>query len=328
MRANTVFLRSTGHPLKRSQTNNPAPHSTRQLHTLFLVFLVLPGLTGTSARAAQLKPETVAAFDHYVAVTEARMDDDLRLNQFLIIDRLPDLQRKEAYDQLQHGQVYIEELHTQEGHHPIRIPSGLIHHWVGVHFIPKATLFETNAVLQDYDDEPEIYKPDIRRAKLIDQNGYESKIYLQFYSKTIVTVVLNAYFDVVETQIGSTRIQSASRSTRVAEVVNWGSPNEHERPEGNDHGYMWRLYSYWRIEEKDGGVYIENESITLTRTVPPLLAWLINPLTKSIPRDVLLRTLTNTQEAVMKAMTPAEQEGLSQKGAAARESIQKNAIPR
>jgi hypothetical protein len=325
--AKIILSRLSGHPLKRSQTRNLARQFTRQLPKLVLVFLVLPGLTWSAAPAAELKPETVAAFDHYVAVTEARMGDDIRLNQFLVMDHLPDLQRKEAYDQIRQGQVYIEELHTQEGHHPIHIPSGLIHHWVGVIFIPKATVSETYAVLRDYNDEPEIYKPDIRRAKLIEQDGNQSKVYLQFYSKTIATVVLNAYFDVVETQIGRTRMQSASRSTRVAEVVNWGTPDEHERTDGNDHGYMWRLYSYWRIEEKDGGVYIENESITLTRTVPPLLAWLINPLTKSIPRDVLLHTLTNTQKAVMKNRTQAEKEGLSHGSPASRESIQKSAIP-
>lgn len=239
------------------------------------------------------------------------MDDEVRLNQFLVIDRLPDLQRQNAYDQIQRGQVYIEELHAQEEHHPIYIPNGLIHHWVGLSFIPGATLSETIAVLQDYENEPNIYKPEIRRSKLIERDGNKSKVYLQFFNKSIITVVLNAYFDVVESQIGSTRVQSASRSTRIAEVMNPGTPNEHERPEGNDHGYMWRLNSYWRIEEKDGGVYVQNESVTLTRTVPVLLAWLINPLTKSIPRDVLLTTLTKTRNAVMETKTPPKQEGLS-----------------
>jgi hypothetical protein len=292
------------------------------------VLLVVLGLAGTSARAAQAKPETLAAFEHYVAITEARMDDDVRLNQFLVIDRLPDLERKAAYDQLQQGQVYIEELHAREDNHPIHIPSGLIHHWTGVIFISKATLDQADAVLNDVADEPEIYKPDIRRAMLIDKNGNDSKICLQFYNKSLVTVVLNAYFDVIEKQIGSTRIQSASRSTRIVEVENWGSPDERERTDGSDHGYMWRLNSYWRIEEKDGGVYVENESITLTRTVPPLLAWLVNPLTKSIPRDVLIHTLTNTRSAVVKTEPSSKQEGLSEESPAVKVPLQKNAIRR
>ena len=291
-----------------------------------MALLFLEALAGTSARAAQLKPETDAAFQHYVSVTEAQMDDDVRLNRFLVIDRLPDFQRKQAYDQLQQGEVYIEELHTRENQHPIHIPSGLIHHWVGVIFVPNSTASQVEAVLHDYDDEAEIYKPDIRKAKLIEQNGDDSKIYLQFYSRTIVTVVLNAYFTVVEKQLGAKRIQSVSRSTRVAEVANWDGPDEHERPDGGDHGYMWRLNSYWRIEEKDGGAYVENESITLTRTVPPLLEWLIDPLTKSIPHDVLVHTLTNTRKAVAKAEIPVKQEELSQETPVRKELPQKGSV--
>ena len=304
-----------------SRTQTHKRHLTGQLQKHLLLPLILSGLAGINTRAAELKPETVAAFEHYIAITEARMDDDVRRDQFLVIDRLPDPARKEAYDQLQMGQIYIEESHTQEGNHSIHIPNGLVHHWTGVIFIPNSTLSETLAVMNDYENEPNIYKPEIRKAKLIEQNGKESKIYLQFYSKSIVTVVLNAYFDIVETQIGSTRVQSASRSTRIVEVLNPGAPDEHERTDGNDHGYMWRLCSYWRIEEKDGGVYLENESITLTRTVPTLLAWLINPLTKSIPRDVLHDMLTDTQKAVVKAKTTSKEHRLSRGGPAMRHSF-------
>ena len=59
-----------------------------------------------------------------------------------------------------------------------------------------------------------------------------------------------------------------SYSTRIAEVENAGKSNERELPVGNDHGYIWRLYSYWRIEEKDSGVYVQGESIGLSRTIP------------------------------------------------------------
>jgi hypothetical protein len=313
--------------LRHSQTGKHTHNFATQLQELVLAFWILSALFGTSARASELKPETVAAFDRYIAATEARMGEDVRLNQFLVVDRLPDLQRKDAYNELQRGQAYIEELHTKLDDRPIHIPSGLIHHWVGVMFIPKGTLSDTLAVLNDYNGEPETYKPEIRRAKLIEQKGNQSKIYLQFYSKSIVTVVLDAYFDIVNTQVGSARVQSASRSTRIVEVENPGSPNEHVRADGNDHGYMWRLYSYWRIEERDGGVYIQNESITLTRTVPPMLAWLVDPLIKSIPRGVLLDMLTDTQKAVLKAGTTSKQLSLSQGGAALKESSETVATP-
>jgi hypothetical protein len=257
-------------------------------------------LGALSAYAAGVKPETVAAFDRYIAKTEAQMKDELSPDRFLTIDRLPEQQRQEAYEQVRRGEYYIEELNTMENGQPIRIPNGMVHHWVGVMFIPKASLSETDAVLHDYANEANVYGPQIRRARLIQQNGNESKIYLQFYNKSIITVVLDAYFDVTETKLGTDRIQSIAHSTRVDEVLNPGTPTEHARTDGVDHGYMWRLCSYWRIEEKDGGTYVENESITLTRTVPVMLAWIINPLTKSIPREVLQRTLSNTKNAVLK----------------------------
>ena len=273
-----------------------------------MAFLISVTLMGTSTPAAGLKPETAAAYDRYISLTESRMDEDVRADQFFVIDRLPEEKRKEAYEQLRQGVPYIEEMHTRADHQSIHIPSGLVHHWAGVIFIPRATLSETNAVLQDIEHEPEIYKPDVRRAKSIEQNGDDSKILLQFYNKSIVTVVLNAYSDVAVTHIGSSRLQSASRSTRIVEVMDWDGPNEHERTDGNDYGYMWRLNSYWRLEEKDGGVYVQNESITLSRTVPVMLAWLIDPLIKSIPREVMSRTLSNTQKAV-ELRRAAAQEG-------------------
>jgi hypothetical protein len=246
----------------------------------------------------------LAAFHRYIAATESQRDDDARLHHFLFIDRLPDAERRNAYQQLQQGEVYIQELHTEEDHHPIVISGGLIHHWAGVIFIPKGTLAEANGVLQDYDHQAAIYKPDVRQARLIEQDGDQSNIFEQFYSKSIVTVVLNTYFDVVERPLGSTRAESASRSTRIVEVAGFGTPEEHERTDGKDHGYMWLLNSYWRLEEKDGGVYVQNESISLSRTVPVLLAWIVNPLTKSIPHDVLFRTLINTRKAVQMMQAP------------------------
>jgi hypothetical protein len=261
------------------------------MRTILVALYILMGLGGMAARATELKPETAAAFDRYVRAMEARMDEDAGRDQFLVVDRLPDSRRTEAYAQLKNGQVYIEAMSAREGDRPIKAPSGLIHHWAGVIFIPKATFSEVTEVLRDYDCHEDTYKPQIRK----------SKIYFQFFNHSIVTVILNANFDVRDTQFGPGRFQTVSRSTRIAEVENLDSPNEHEKPVGNDHGYMWRLYTYWRIEEKDGGVYVQNESVSLSRTVPALLAFVVNPLVKSIPRNVLIHLLTDTRNAVVKA---------------------------
>lgn len=210
-----------------------------------LLRCVMVGLLVASAQATELKANTAAAFDRYIRATGAEHTDDLRNGHFLVIDRLPDSFRQETYARLRQGQIYIEQLHTKEDGRPIPVPDGLVHHWAGVIFIPGASLSQVLAVLQDYDNHKNVYKPDVRRSKLLEHDGNEFKIYLQFYRKSIVTVVINANFDGHYTMSGPTRALSQSYSTRIAEVENPDKPNEHELPVGNDHGYLWRLDNYF-----------------------------------------------------------------------------------
>ena len=93
---------------------------------------------------------------------------------------------------------------------------------------------------------------------------------------------------------------SRALSTRIAEVENPGQPDGPEKPVGNDSGYLWRLYSYWRFYEHDGGVYIQLEAISLTRGIPAGLGWLIRPFITSIPQESLTFTLTHTRDALQK----------------------------
>jgi hypothetical protein len=256
------------------------------------------GLLVASAQATELKANTAAAFDRYIRATEAQHTDDLRNGHFLVIDRLPDTPQQETYARVRQGQVCIEQLHTKGEGRLIPIPGGLVHHWAGVVFIPGASLPQVLAVLQDYDNHKNVYEPDVRRSKLLERDGNEFKIYLQFYRKSIVTVVINADFDVRYTMSGPTRALSQSYSTRIAEVENPDKRNERELPVGNDHGYLWRLDNYWRIEEKDGGTYVQVESVGLSRSIPAIFAWLINPLVRNIPRTVLSNLLNATRRAV------------------------------
>src|ERR1019366_5119265 len=181
----------------------------------------------------------------------------------------------------------------------IEVPHGLIHDWIGVLFIPNASLAQTLAVVQDYDNYQNIYKPEVRHSKLLQRNGDNFKVLLQLYKKSLVTVVINADFDITYERFGTSRVVSHSYSTRLAEVENPGQADEHELPVDDGHGYLWRLYSYWRFEEKDGGVYVQLESIGLSRGVPAIIGWLVNPLLRSIPRGTLTSLLGATRAAVV-----------------------------
>ena len=111
--------------------------------------------------------------------------------------------------------------------------------------------------MQNYDAHRNVYKPEVIDSKLLSRNGNSFKIYLRLLKKKVLTVVLNTEHAVEYFQLSKTRAYSMSRSTRIAEVDNPGKPSEREIEQGGDHGFLWNINSYWRFEERDGGVYIE-----------------------------------------------------------------------
>ena len=252
------------------------------------------------AHAHEPKPETLAAFDHYREKTEARMDSDLLAGHFLYMDRFPDPRRHEIDAQLRRGEYYLEQLHTLDDDRHIHVPAGIIHHWIGIAFLPGATLAQTESVLEDYAHEKDNYFPDVRQSRLLSQNGDASEVFLQFYSKTIVTAVFNVNFASLTTNYSPTRTQVRSCSTRVADVENFSTPNERELPPADSPGYLWKLCTWWHIEEKNGGTYIQVEAIELSRTVPFAFAWIVNPLIRNVPKTFLSHLLSATQKAVAK----------------------------
>ena len=248
--------------------------------------------------AEQLRSETTAAFDRYVELSEQRMSQELGAGLFLRIESLPEAQRETAERRLKTGEVITDRLQTLDHGAPISIPHGLVHHWRGTVFIPGATLPQTVAFLQDYDNQYKFYGPEVQRSKLLKRDGEHFQVFLRLRKKKVITVILNTDYDVQYTLLGPDRAISDSRSTRIAEVENPGSPNEGEKPVGNDSGFLWRLNSYWRLLQRDGGVYVQVEAISLTRDIPAGLNWLISPFVTSIPKESLAFTLTHTREAL------------------------------
>ena len=241
------------------------------------------------AAPAELEPATVQAFDSYIRNAEARMETG---GAFLWVDQDPARAR-----QARTGQVLSQPWGAQT---EIPVSGGLIHDWIGAVFIPGATLDRTLALVQDYDHHKNIYRPEVIDSKLVSRTDGDFKIYLRLLKKKVLTVVLNTHHDVRYTRLDATRCRSRSYSTRIAEVDNAGKPGERELPVGHDHGFLWRLYSYWRFEERDGGVYVECEAISLTRGVPRGLGWLIDPIIRNLPRESLANTLTATRTALAK----------------------------
>jgi hypothetical protein len=286
-------------------------HVTRLADTLFPTsLLLLVPLAGSVPTAqsipsanpapAKLHSETVAAFDRYVHLIEKRNEAELnRGSAMLWIDSLSAAQRTEAYAALKRGEAQIEQFSTLDNGKPIVCPGGMIHHWVGVVFIPEAKLDDVLAVLEDYDHQSTYYSPDVERSKIESRDGDHFHVFLRFRRRKVITVVLNTEHDVHYFHDAPGRAHSRSSAVRIAEVENPGTRDEREKQLGDDGGFLWRMETWWRMEERDGGVYVQSEAASLTRDIPTGLGWLVGPFVTSIPKETLVFTLDATRKAVI-----------------------------
>jgi hypothetical protein len=242
------------------------------------------------AFAIDLSPGALRAFDAYVGATEKRLDEQLKSGRFLWVDQSP-----ERLKRVRAGEVVIE---PQVGKGDMDVDGGLVHDWAGSAFIPGVSLAEAIAYVQDYNHHQSPRQPELLASKLISRNGDEFRVYMRLFKKKVISVTLDTEHDVRYFPIDAKRWRSRSYSTKIAEIENAGTRNERELPPGKDHGFLWRLYSYWRFQERDGGVYIECEAVSLTRGVPTGLGWLIEPIIRGLPRESLSNTLQTTREAI------------------------------
>jgi len=274
-------------------------YAMRRSPFLFLIaawFLVIFNMAAKEAAGAQLKPETVKAFDSYIQSRESQMNSTLTsAGAFTWFDSATGQRRVEAAEKLPRGEVVTEALEPADS---ISVPGGLIHDWIGIVFIPGATLPQTLALLQDYDHAAKVYAPDVEKSKLLAHSGNDFRVFLRLKRTGVVTAVFDTEYDIQYKTASADHAYSRSYSTRVAEVENPDTPQEHIMPPGTGNGFLWRLYSYWRFEQRDGGMYVQCEAISLTRNIPVGLGWMVRPFIKSIPEKSLTSTLEDTRRAL------------------------------
>ena len=259
----------------------------------FFVRVLAALLLITSVRvwAAELRKETVDAFDHYVADLEARLEHRWRGDSFLWSDSLP--QR----DQLALGVTLIQ---PALGNGNIEIKGGMIQDWIGAILIPSANLPSVLAIAQDYQHHNEIYKPEIVSTLVRSHTGNDFAVYMRIVkSKLFLSDVLNTEHEIHFVAIDPKRVYSRAYSTRIAEVIAAGKPSERELPVGKDRGLLWRMYGYWFFEEREGGVVVECESVTLTRDVPFGMGKLLSPIIHELPSESLRKGLESTRKAAL-----------------------------
>jgi hypothetical protein len=238
-----------------------------------------------------LKPETSTAFEGYIQEAETKMKQTLLgSSSFLWSDA-----SSERAQQIRKGQIVAQ---FWSGQGPIKVPNGLIHDWIGAAFLPATDIDQTLGLIQDYDNHKNIYKPEVIDSKLISRHRNDFQIYLRLLKKKILTVILDTDHKVHYSSVDRTRWICHSQTTRIAEVQNAGSPKETVLPPDTGYGFLWRLNSYWRFQERDDGVYLECRAISLSRDVPLGLGWIIEPIIQKLPKESLINTLESTRQGV------------------------------
>src|SRR6202046_391600 len=206
------------------------------------VATLLAGLfsLSVSANAADLNPETIAAYKHYLQMTEANVDAELtRRDVYLWIDSLSASRRADDYAELRKGNLVIERLETLDNGKTLPVPGGLVHHWIGTIFIPGATLAQTLDFMEDYDHKQDYFRPDIQRSKILRHDGDDYFVLLRFYYKKVITTVIDTDQAVHYPVVDRTHAWSRSRATRIQEVENAGRSDERLETQGHDRGFLW-----------------------------------------------------------------------------------------
>jgi len=254
---------------------------------IFVPFLMMPVI-----HAAELKPETVNAWDLSVQAADAAMKERLRAgNAFLWTDEEP--QRRHA---LRAGEILVTGVGERN---PKKVPSGLIHHWMGAAFIPNAKLDDVLGVVRNYARYKDYYNPTVVDSRAISQAPGADRFSTLLMNKALfLKMALENEYESSYIQAGPHRWYSIAKSIRVQEIEDYGQRSEHKLPLDQGSGYIWRLHGITRFEEADGGVYIEIEAMALSREIPAAMRWVADPIVRRVSRGSLITSLRQTQDAV------------------------------
>jgi hypothetical protein len=256
--------------------------------TLVFASLLLP----VQLYAAHLKTETVAAWDNYVQSVHVSLQERIRPGgSFLWTSEDP-----ERLAEVHAGEIVVA---PASGENPRKVPGGLIHHWIGAAFLPGAKLDDILNVTRDYDRYKEFYRPYVIESKMVARNDLDDNFSMLVMNKALfLKMALDADYCATNVRLDERRFYSVSKTTRVQEVQDYGEPGERRIPEGEGGGYIWKLFNIARLEQRDGGVYIEMETVALSREIPALMRFVVDPIVRRVSRNSILTSIQQTEEAV------------------------------
>jgi hypothetical protein len=253
-------------------------------------------------RGAELRPETLKTWAAHVHATEIRIERELSSGgRFLVLDYQPPQAAAAEKTALMNGQIPVVKMDSiDDNGSPIEVHDGMIHHWRGSVFIPGADLDYVLARVENPVSQ-EIRQEDVLQSTVLERGDGYLKLFLKLQRSKIVTVVYNTIHEVRYQRRPNSQAWSSSKAVKIAELSHPNSPEEREKPEGKDHGFLWRLNSYWRYQQVDGGVVVECESLSLSRSIPRFLEYFVRPIIDRIARESMERTLASMRDRIVRS---------------------------
>jgi hypothetical protein len=235
----------------------------------------------------------VAAFDTYSKTVEFRLAQQHRSPTAFLGSTGSSPDSEEA--RLRKGELIVKRLTPSNN---TDLSGALLHHWRGTAFAPGATVADFERLMRDFNSYPEHFSPQVLQARISMQDGDRMQASMRVRQRHVITVVMDTDYDINFGQLDAQHGYSISRSTRIAEIDAAGTRVERTLSASEEHGFLWRLNTYWSYEERDGGLYLQIEAASLTRSIPRGLGWAIRPYVESIPRESLEFTLRSACNAL------------------------------
>jgi hypothetical protein len=260
-------------------------NSTVQLITLAVC---VPGLLN----AIELQPNTLRDWDDYIRKADSLIPPRLDGQRpFLWSDETPGRSSR-----LRRGEIEVAPV-IERGSQSVT--NGLIHDWIGAAFIPNATIGSLLSVVHDYDRYKDFYKPVVAESQTLACTETDQRFSMVWRRRVLlINAAMETQYQSHDVVLDGRRGYSIVSSTQVREIEDAGQAGEHLLPPGQGSGFIWRLHSIARWEERDGGVYLELQAIALTRDIPSSLKWLVSPVVNHLSINSLTASLRQTRDAV------------------------------
>jgi hypothetical protein len=268
------------------------PREHFQLSMAKLAGVVLAIGYSVSGSGAELQRDTLQAWDQYVRGSDLQLREHvLGTRPFLWVDG-----STERAAHVRQGEVIVAPL---LGHGNQSVPNGLIHHWIGAIFIPHTTLSSLMNVVNNFDRYKEIYRPLVVESATIACTEQEQEYSMVWRHRALmVDAATRGQYKTQLHRVNPNRAYGITDASRIQEIEGFGEREQRLLAPDTGSGFIWRIRSVSRYEERDGGVYLEIEALALTRDIPASMRWLVGPVINHLSINSLKMTLRQTRDAV------------------------------